>query len=42
MYGAWRNVDEVELATLAYVDWFNTSPMAGASTEPRAVQWGIT
>ncbi len=28
--GPWRNVDEVELATLAWVHWFNTQRLHGA------------
>ena len=27
--GPWRNVDEVELATLEWVHWFNTSRLHG-------------
>jgi len=27
--GPWRNVDDVELATLAWVDWFNTQRLHG-------------
>ena len=29
--GPWRNVDEVELATLEWVHWFNTARLHGAS-----------
>ncbi len=28
--GPWRNVDEVELATLEWVHWFNTARLHGA------------
>jgi putative transposase len=28
-HGPWRTVDEVDLATLAYVDWFNHRRLHG-------------
>jgi len=28
--GPWRNVDDVELATLGWVHWFNTTRLHGA------------
>jgi hypothetical protein len=29
MRGPWRNIDDVELATLTYVDWFNNRRLHG-------------
>lgn len=28
--GPWKSVDDVELATLAWVDWYNTRPLHSA------------